>query len=127
MGWVDKAVGLELGDGVGQLPAGQAHLHGAEVLEVAADGGLGGGDPGAGEEVDELGLAGDLVLGEQPPDPVLPLRLRGHVRLGSVVGTVLECRRSAAAVPSEHRLSERSESAPRRRRNNSAFLIGVCP
>ena len=68
-----EAVGLVLGDGVGELAAGQAHLDGAEVVEVAADGGLGGGDAGVGQQLDELGLAGDLVLGQEPGDPVLAL------------------------------------------------------
>ena len=54
-----------LGDGVGHGAARDAHLHRAELLEVAADRGLGGHHPVDREHLDQLGLAGDRLLLEQ--------------------------------------------------------------
>ena len=65
----------QLGDGVDGLAAGDPHLDGPEVLEVARHGGLGGRDAVGGEQLDEVGLAGDGVLGEQLGDAVLALGL----------------------------------------------------
>ena len=48
-----------LGDGVGGLAVAGADLDGAQVVEVARHGGLGGGDALGGQQVDELLLAGD--------------------------------------------------------------------
>ena len=65
----------QLGDGVDGLAAADPHLDGAEVLEVARDRRLRGGDALAGEQLDQLGLAGHRVLLEQLADAVLALRL----------------------------------------------------
>src|SRR5690606_30994974 len=70
-------LGGQLGDGVHGVAAGHPDLDGAEVLEVARDGGLGGLDALGGQELHEVGLAGDRLLGQQPDDAVLALRL-GH-------------------------------------------------
>src|SRR5712692_9057296 len=61
------------GEGVGHGAAGDADLDGAELFEVAADGGLGGDDAVGGEELDDLGLAGDGLLFEEAADSVLAL------------------------------------------------------
>src|SRR5581483_635728 len=72
----DPLVG-QLGDGVHRLAPGDAHLHRAQLFEVARHRGLGGDDALLGQEVDQLRLAGDGVPLEQLGHPVLALRL-GH-------------------------------------------------
>ena len=47
-------------------PPGHPHLHRTEVVEVARHRRLGGRDALGGEQVDQLGLAGDGVLADQP-------------------------------------------------------------
>ncbi len=76
----------QLGDGVDGLAAGDPDLDGAEVLEVARHGGLGGGDAVGGQQLDEVGLAGDGVVGEQPGDAVLALRLGEGLGVGVGLG-----------------------------------------
>ena len=70
-----------LGDGVGHRPAGDAHLHRAQLLEVAAHGGLGRDHAVGRQHLHQLGLAGDRLLLEQAGDAVLALRFaeRGHL------------------------------------------------
>src|SRR5450759_3957753 len=53
-----------------------------DSFEVAADGGLGRDDTVGGEELDDLGLAGDGLLFEEPGDAVLALGFAegGHQR-----------------------------------------------
>ena len=53
---------LVLGDRVHGVAAGHAHLHRAEVLEVARDGGLRRGDALARQQVEQLRLARDRLL-----------------------------------------------------------------
>src|SRR5690349_4590184 len=66
---------LELRDGVHSLTARHAHLDGTQLLQVAGHRRLGGDHALDGEKVDDLGLAGDRVVLQQPGDPVLALRL----------------------------------------------------
>ena len=75
--WSSGAAALlgVLGDGVRHRPAGDAHLHRAEVLEVAAHRRLRGDDAVGREQLDELRLARHGLLLEQPRDAVLALRL----------------------------------------------------
>ena len=58
------------------VAAGHAHLDRAEVLEVARHRRLRGRDPLAGEQLDQLRLAGDRLLLDQPGDRLLPGLLR---------------------------------------------------
>src|SRR3954447_14120240 len=64
-----------LGDGVGHRAAGDAHLHRAELLEIAAHRGLGGDDAVRGEHLDQLRLARGRLLLQQARDAVLALGL----------------------------------------------------
>ena len=62
-GRTGRGVGLELGNRVhAAVAAGHADLDRAEVVEVARHGGLRGVMPSVGEELDELRLAGHLVV-----------------------------------------------------------------
>ena len=65
----------QLGQGVDGLTAGDPHLDGADLLEVARHRGLGGLDPFAGQELHQLRLVGHGVGLEQPGDAVLTLGL----------------------------------------------------
>ena len=62
-----------------ECPPGHAHLDHAELLEVARDGRLRGGDALTAEQVEQLGLVGDRMLPDQPPDRLLPLLLQAHL------------------------------------------------
>ena len=82
----------QLGDGVDRLPVRAAHLDGPEVVEVARHGRLGGRDAFAGEQVDELLLAADAVLGQQLGHEVLALGLgqpHGPVGRRSPIGSLI--------------------------------------
>ena len=74
----------QLGDRVRRLAAAHAHLDGAEVVEVARDGGLGGDDALGREQVDQLGLARHRLRSSSCGDAVLALVLRQPHRGGSV-------------------------------------------
>ena len=65
----------QFGNGVGHLTAGDADLDRAELLQVAADRGLGEDHPLGGQELHQLDLARDHLLLEEPGDAVLALRL----------------------------------------------------
>jgi hypothetical protein len=65
----------QLGDRVDRLTAGDAHLDGPEVFEVARNGGLRGGEPFGCQQFGELRLARDGVLCEQLRDAVLTMDL----------------------------------------------------
>ena len=90
----------QLGDGVDGLAAGHPHLDGAEVLEVARHGGLGGRHALGRQQVDELALAGDGVLGEQAA--------RSGAGAGSCRGCGAGCAVGAAAVGRGRRSLHRS-------------------
>ena len=57
------------------LAPGDPDLDGAQVLEVAGDRRLRGAHAVGGEQLDQVGLAGHRLLGEQAGDPVLALGL----------------------------------------------------
>ena len=98
----------ELGDGVDELAAAGPHLDGAEVLEVARDGRLGGDDAVGGEELDELRLArrracwaraaGDAVLALVLGQSAAPRRPSSPVDLGEPPGEAAE-RRAGGCGP----------------------------
>src|SRR5713226_1997070 len=88
------------GEGVGHGAAGDADLDRAELFEVAADGGLGGDDAVGGEELDDLGLAGDGLLFEEAANSVLALRFAEGGHHGAPVSSAnrarVSCMRLAA-------------------------------
>jgi hypothetical protein len=71
-------LGGELRDGVDGRAPGDAHLDGAEIVEIARHGGLGGGDAVGGQQLHEVGLARHRLFDEQLRDAVLPLGLGDH-------------------------------------------------
>src|SRR3954451_14181832 len=99
-----------LGNRVGHGTTGDPDLHRAELLEVAADRGLGRDDAVGRQHLDQLRLARDRLLLEQPGDAVLPLRLpqRRHLRLGR-----LPIRTGGPVVPGLHGASTRNARTAR--------------
>src|SRR3546814_535048 len=69
-------LGGQLRDRVDGVAAGDAHLDGPEVLEVAGHSGLRGGDALGSQQLHQVGLARDGLLSQEADDPVLSLRLR---------------------------------------------------
>ena len=109
-----------LGEGVGHGAPGDADFEGSELLEVAADGGLGGDDAVGGEELDDLGLAGDGLLLEEAGDAVLALRFAegGHQRapMSSASRARVACMRFSACCQTTDRGPSRTSavtSSPR--------------